>query len=154
MGDSFFPVSSGFCSVIKSRSFPLSPLRRFSSLSPRDGTFIVWQRSNSTDEHSVCSETSPPSCRGWTERLLALLLRCFLWLRAGMLTMSAGVRAENNLDSSSEVFQEWAHSGAPFFHYSKSQRKPPWLRSVQGCDPLTWILCHKWPESLRYVAKR
>lgn len=38
--------------------------------------------------------------------------------------MSAGVRAENNLDSSSEVFQEWAHSGAPFFHYSVSAETP------------------------------
>lgn len=48
-----------------------------------------------------------PSTEAGTELLLALL-RCFLWLREGMLMMSVDVGAANNLDSSFEVFQEWA----------------------------------------------
>lgn len=84
------PVSSGFCCVIKSQTYPLSPHWQFSSFGSRDGIFIVWQWTNSTDERSVCSQASPPFCRGRTELLLALL-RCFLWLRAGMLLMSDGV---------------------------------------------------------------
>lgn len=101
------PVSSGFCSVIKSQTYPLSLHWQLSSFGSGDGIFIVWRWTNSTDEHGVCSQASPPFCRGPTELLLALL-RCFLWLRAGMLLMSDGVGATNNLDFSFEVFQEWA----------------------------------------------
>ncbi|CAF97038.1 unnamed protein product, partial [Tetraodon nigroviridis] len=51
-------------------------------------------------------DRSSPSCvpRGWTPRSLAPL-RCSLWLRAGMLRMSAAIRAANHLDSSPEALQ-------------------------------------------------
>lgn len=113
-------VSSGFCSVIKSQTYPLSPHWQFSSFGSGDGIFIVWQWTNSTDVHGVCSHASPPFCRGRTELLLAFL-RCFLWLRPGMLLMSDAVAATNNLDSSFEVFQEWAsrRSSASFFFLSQ-----------------------------------
>lgn len=58
------PVSSGFCSVIESQTYPFSPRRQFLSFGSRDGTSIVWQWTNSSDEQSVCFESSPPFCRG------------------------------------------------------------------------------------------
>lgn len=118
------PVSSGFCSVIKSQTYPLSPHWQFSSFGSGDGIFIVWQWTNSTHEHGVSSQASPPFYRGPTELLLALL-RCFLWLRAGMLLMSEGVGAVNNLDSSFEVFQEWASRRSSAAFFSLSQWKVP-----------------------------
>lgn len=48
-----------------------------------------------------------PSVEAGAELLLALL-RSFRWLREGILVMSVDVGAANNLDSSFEVFQEWA----------------------------------------------